>query len=46
MLNTITIGCKLGTRTVNHLIYADDLVTICPSVKGLQRLINICQNCG
>ena len=27
---------------INHLMYADDMVIISPSVKGLQRLLDIC----
>ena len=27
---------------VNHIMYADDLVVIRPSVKGLQRLLDVC----
>ena len=26
---------------INHLMYADDLVIISPSAKGLQRLLDI-----
>ena len=45
-LNSLNIGCKIGPRLVNHLAYADDLVLICPSVKGLQRLVDVCQEYG
>ena len=31
---------------INHLMYADDLVIISPSVKGLQRLLDICDVYG
>ena len=31
---------------VNHLAYADDLVILSPSVKGLQKLLNICSEYG
>lgn len=31
---------------VNHLAYADDLVLLCPSIKGLQKLINVCEQYG
>ena len=27
---------------INHLMYADDLVIISPSAKGVQRLVDIC----
>ena len=35
-------GCTMGGRMINHLMYADDVVILSPSAKGLQRLINIC----
>ena len=31
---------------INHLMYADDVVILSPSAKGLQRLINICAAYG
>ena len=31
---------------VNHIMYADDLVIISPSAKGLQRLLDICAAYG
>ena len=39
--NTQT-GCNVGGVMINHLMYADDLVIISPSAKGLQRLVDIC----
>ena len=35
------IGYNVGGVMINHLMYADDLVIISPSVKGLQRLLDI-----
>ena len=32
-------GCIMGDRMINHLMYADDVVILSPSAKGLQRLI-------
>ena len=43
--NTQT-GCNVGGVMINHLTYADDLVIISPSVKGLQRLLDICDVYG
>ena len=34
-------GCTMGGRMINHLMYADDLVLLSPSAKGLQRLVDI-----
>ena len=28
-------GCKIVDKIINHLLYADDLVLICPSFHGL-----------
>ena len=37
-------GCTMCGRMINHLMYADDLVMLSPSAKGLQRLVDIiCQ---
>ena len=45
-LNALPIGCVLGDLTINHLMYADDLVLISPSTRGLFRLISECQRYG
>ena len=31
---------------INHLMYADDLVIVSPSAKGLRRLVDICAAYG
>ena len=33
-------------RMINHLMYADDLVILSPSAKGLQRLVDMCAAYG
>ena len=35
-------GCYIGHRFVGCIIYADDIVLLCPSVIGLQDMVNIC----
>ena len=47
-LSKTKVGCALDKTMVNHLayIYADDLVILSPSVKGLQKLLNICSEYG
>ena len=35
-------GCKIASRIINHLFYADDLVLMCPSYRGLQDLLDVC----
>ena len=34
-------GCTMGGRMINQLMYADDLLILSPSAKGLQRLVDI-----
>ena len=43
-LNQMNAGCLINNVTVNHLIYADDLVLIAPSAHALQHLIYKCEN--
>ena len=45
-LNGCNIGCMIGGMLVNHLMYADDLVTFSPSSAGQQELLNICSDYG
>ena len=45
-LNGLPIGCVIGNAKINHLLYADDLVLLCPSAKGLQKLIHHCEQYG
>ena len=45
-LNKLPIGCMLGESKINHLMYADDLVLISPTAKGLVKLLNICNEFG
>ena len=45
-LSKTKVGCALGKIMVNHLAYADDLVILSPSAKGLQKLLNICSEYG
>ena len=35
------IGCNVGGMYVNILAYADDIVLLAPSWRGLQQLLNI-----
>ena len=45
-LNSIAAGCYINNVFVNHLMYADDIVLMAPSVKGLQKLVTACHNYG
>ena len=37
-LNNIKAGCYIGEVLLNHLMFADDICVLCPSVRGLQRI--------
>lgn len=41
-LQKCKIGCMVGDRCVNHVMYADDLIV----VAGLQQLLRVCTNYG
>ena len=43
LINSNT-GCHINDVCCNHILYADDLCLIAPSVKSLQKLINICES--
>ena len=42
-LNACRVGCCVGNEIINHLMYADDLVIMAPSVAGLSKLLSICE---
>ena len=46
LLNKCHAGCYVGNMLINHLMYADDLVLICPSANGLRKLLKVCENFG
>ena len=41
-LNNANIGCYIENMSVNHLLYADDMVLMAPSAPALNDLISIC----
>ena len=45
-LNKLKIGLCINSQVINHMMYADDLVLLSPSVKGLQKVIDLCFNYG
>ena len=45
-LNYCHVGCYYSGGCINHLMYADDLVIMSPSVAGLYKLIHICESFG
>ena len=40
------IGCHIGQEYYGSLGYADDLSLLCPSLKGLQQMLDICSEFG
>ena len=42
-LNDIKAGCYIGEVLLNHLMFADDICVLCPSVRWLQRILDACQ---
>ena len=40
------IGCKVGIYFLGALAYADDVILLCPSRKGLQEMLDICELFG
>ncbi len=45
-LSQCNCGCYISRTLLNHLLYADDIVLFAPTIIGLQKLINICENYG
>ncbi len=45
-LNACKIVCITGAMLINHLMYADDLVIMCPYSRGLAGLLKICSKYG
>ena len=45
-LKNLGYGCNIGTKYYGALAYADDLILLSPSVKGLQEMINLCESYG
>ena len=43
ILNRCRTGCLSGNITINHLMYADDLVLLSPSATGLKELLCACE---
>ena len=41
-LNTCNTGYVIGSTTINHIMYADDLVIMSPSVSRLSELMQVC----
>ena len=42
-INNIKAGCYISEVLLNHLMFADDICVFCPSVRWLQRILDVCQ---
>lgn len=36
-------GCRINSLCLNHISYADDMILLAPSIKGLRILLKICE---
>ena len=43
LLRTSKLGCSIGSSYYGIMVYADDIVLLCPSRMGLQAMMDICQ---
>lgn len=43
-LRSTKVGCHIGDVCVNSLSYADDMVLLSPSIKGLRKLVSVCED--
>ena len=44
IINDAKVGCIMNGFYINHLMYADDLVLVAPSVHALQVLLRYCDS--
>ena len=45
-LNELNIGCSIGDFIINHMMFADDLVLLSPTTRGLSILLSECHKYG
>ncbi|KAJ2938094.1 hypothetical protein O0L34_g17653 [Tuta absoluta] len=43
-LSSTNVGLKIDNRYLNNLSYADDMVLLSPSIRGLRKLLEICED--
>ena len=41
-LRMFNVGCHIQSVFLGCLLYADDMILICPSVQGLRVMLNVC----
>ena len=42
ILRTSRIGCHIGSVYIGALSYADDITLLCPSIRELNEMIELC----
>ena len=43
ILRSSNVGCHVFEKLAAALIYANDMAILAPSLRGLQRLLNLCE---
>jgi hypothetical protein len=43
-LRMLNIGCRIKTTFIGCLLYADDILLLSPSIRGLQSMLNMCSD--
>lgn len=43
-LNKIKAGCMMGSKVINYICYADDMVLLCSSLPGLRKALETCKH--
>ena len=41
-LKLLGVGCSISSLYIGCILYADDILLLCPSVAGLQDMLDIC----
>ena len=41
LLRTSKLGCSIGSSYFGIMVYADDIVLLCPSIMGLQAMMDV-----
>ncbi len=36
------IGCNMGNSYVGYMVYADNIKLLCPSLNGMQQMVDMC----
>jgi exonuclease III len=42
-LSSMHVGCRIDNTSVNNISYADDMALLSPSVAGIRKLLEVCQ---